>query len=202
VVVLTNHHVVYGKEAEAGLLATKDYEAAIHFSRAQAVFHFWKGAMEAKTFRLGDVLRHSYRAEADFAVAPLKGAAPVGLALKLSRNPKPLAPASITDPGQRAKVIVIGHPNGGGLSFSLSNNEVVDHELDDTPRDRPRRIHYRTSTERGSSGSPVLHHETLEVVGLHRTGNATPLRDDWPRAKADTVYEANEAVAVRSLLGL
>jgi hypothetical protein len=40
------------------------------------------------------------------------------------------------------------------------------------------------------------------VVGLHRTGRAMPLRDDWPRAKPEEVYEANEAVAVRSLLGL
>jgi Trypsin-like peptidase domain len=95
------------------------------------------------------------------------------------------------DPKQRAKVMVVGHPDGGDLSFS-----VVDHELDDSPCDLPRRIHYRTPTEPGSSGSPVFHHETLEVVGLHRTGRA------WPRANQDEVYEANEAVSMRSLLGL
>jgi len=99
-------------------------------------------------------------------------------------------------------VILIGHPNGDSLSFSVSDNEVVDHELDDDPRDHPRRIHYRAPTEPGSSGSPVFHHETLEVVGVHRTGRAKPLRADWPRAKPDEVYEANEAVAVRSLLGM
>jgi V8-like Glu-specific endopeptidase len=108
----------------------------------------------------------------------------------------------VVDATQRAKVMIVGHPKGGDLSFSVSDNEVVDHELDDDPRDRPRRIHYRTPTEPGSSGSPVFHHKSLEVVGLHRTGRAKPLRDDWPRAREDEIYEANEAVSMRSLLGL
>ena len=116
--------------------------------------------------------------------------------------PKPLGSRNVVDARQRAKVFIVGHPKGGDLSFSVSDNEVVDHELDDEPCDRPRRIHYRTPTEPGSSGSPVFHHASLEVVGLHRTGRAKPLRDDWPRARDDEIYEANEAVSMRSLLGL
>jgi len=46
----------------------------------------------------------------------------------------------------------------------------------------------------------VFHHKTLDAVGLHRSGGVPQLRDDWPRAKPDEVYEANEAVAVRSVL--
>ena len=199
---LTNHHVLRGDEATADLLATKDYAASIDVKRAQAEFHFWNEKPETRTIRLADVLRHSFRADADFTVASLADPLPVDLALPLSNDLKPLGSRNVVDPQQRAKVILVGHPKGGDLSFSLSDNEVVDHELDDTPRDRPRRIHYRTPTEPGSSGSPVLHHETLEVVGVHRTGRATPLRDDWPRARTDTIYEANEAVAVRSLMGL
>ena len=116
--------------------------------------------------------------------------------------PKPLGSRNVVDARQRAKVFIVGHPKGGDLSFSVSDNEVVDHELDDEPCDRPRRIHYRTPTEPGSSGSPVFHHKSLEVVGLHRTGRAKPLRDDWPRAGDGEIYEANEAVSMRSLLGL
>ena len=96
---------------------------------------------------------------------------------------------------------MIGHPLGGVLSFSVSDNEVVDHELDDNPLVPPhsRRIHYRAPTEPGSSGSPVLHPETLDVVGLHRSGRVMPMRPDWPRAKPDEPYQANEAVSIRSI---
>ena len=200
--VLTNHHVLHGDEAPDDLLATKDYEGSIHARWAQAEFHFWNGKKETRTIRVDGILRHSFRADADFTVASLAEPFPVACALPLSSSLKPLGSRNVVDPRQRAKVILIGHPLGGGLSFSVSDNEVVDHELDDDPRDRPRRIHYRTPTEPGSSGSPVFHHETLEIVGVHRTGRVTPLRDNWPRAKPDEVYEANEAVAVRSLLGL
>jgi hypothetical protein len=200
--VLTNHHVLHGPEATDDLLGSEDYRGSIPIDRAQAEFHYWGGKAELKTFRIDGVLRHSCRTEADFTVASLAGDVAPDLALTLSRSLKPLGSRNVVDPKQRAKVILIGHPLGGRLSFSISDNEVVDHELDDGACERPRRIHYRTPTEQGSSGSPVFHHETLEVVGLHRTGRATPLREDWPRAKPEEVYEANEAVAVRSLLGL
>ena len=202
VCVLTNHHVLHGSEAPEDLLATKDYEGSINCTRAQAEFHFWNQKAEKKTFRLDGVLRHSCRSESDFTVASLTDALPVDLALTLSKDPKPLGSRNFTSQQQRPKVIVIGHPNGGDLRFSMSDNEVVDHELDDNPYAGPRRIHYRTPTEPGSSGSPVFHQVTLEIVGLHRTGRAEPLRNPWPRTKPDDVYEANEAVAVRSLLGL
>ena len=199
---LTNHHVLHGDEASVDLLATEDYAGSIEAKWAQAEFHYWNEKAETRTIRVGAILRHSFRAEADFTVACLAEPLPVELALTLSKDLKPLGSRNVVDPQQRAKVILIGHPLGGALSFSVSDNEVVDHELDDNPHTGPRRIHYRTPTERGSSGSPVFHHETLEIVGLHRTGRAKPLRDDWPRSKPDEVYEANEAVAMRSLLGL
>ena len=198
--VLTNHHVLHSDEASTDLLATPDYAGSIDAKWAQAEFHFWEEKAARKTIRIDAVLRHSCRADADFAVASLVEQIPAELGLTVSSSPKPLGSRNIVDPRQRAKVILIGHPKGDDLSFSFSDNEVVDHELDDQVRERPRRIHYRTPTEPGSSGSPVIHHETLEVVGLHRTGRATPLREDWPRAKPDEVYEANEAVAVCSLV--
>ncbi len=202
VFVLTNHHVLHGDEAGDALLASEDYRASIDVQRAQAEFHYWEGLPKSRTIKLGKVIRSSPRCEADFALASLSEAVPANLALPLSRTLKPLGSRNFTDPKRRAKVFVVGHPQGGDLSFSLSDNEVVDHELDDNPCGHPRRIHYRTPTEPGSSGSPVFESETLEVVGLHRSGRADPLRPDWPRTKSDEVYEANEAVSMRSLLGL
>ena len=177
--VLTNHHVLHGDEASDQLLADPDYRGSIHFSRAVAEFHYWGGAPVTQKLKFGAVCRHSERSIADFALAPLSEAVPDDLALPLATAPKPLGSRNIVDAKQRAKVIVVGHPSGRELSFSLSDNEVVDHELDDNPRSQPRRIHYRTPTAPGSSGSPVFHDKTLEVLGLHRSGRVKPLRDDW-----------------------
>jgi V8-like Glu-specific endopeptidase len=199
--VLTNHHVLHGPEADDALLESDDYRGSIDVERAKAEFYYWNGAPQLKTIKIVKILDSSPRNKLDFALASLEEAVPATVALPLSHSVKPLGSRNNRSADRRAKVIVIGYPNGGELSFSVSDNEVVDHELDDTPRDPPRRIHYRAPTEPGSSGSPVFHAETLEVVGLHRSGRVKPLRDDWPREK-DEVYEANEAVSVRTLLGL
>ncbi len=199
--VLTNHHVLHGDEATDALLADQAYVGSIDVRRAVAEFHYWRGAVETRKLKIAAIVRCAPRPGADFALASLSEAVPEDLALPISTVPKPLGSRNIVDPRQRGKVIVIGHPGGRDLSFSLSDNEVVDHELDDAPHSGPLRIHYRTPTQPGSSGSPVLHEKTLEVLGLHRSGSVNPLREDWPRAKNDEVYKANEAVAMRSLLG-
>ena len=200
VFVLTNHHVLYGREAGDDLLASEDYKGAMDVQRAEAEFSYWGGEAKSRTLKLDDVVRHSPRREADFALASVREDLPSDCALRPSREPKPLGSRNVVDPRQKAKVFVVGHPGGNALSFSVSDNEIVDHELDDTPCDHPRLIHYRAPTEPGSSGSPVLHGESLEVIGLHRSGRVRPLRDDWPRAKPDEIYEANEAVSMRTLL--
>jgi tetratricopeptide (TPR) repeat protein len=87
------------------------------------------------------------------------------------------------------RVYLIGHPQGGGLSFSLVNNEL--YAADET------RLHYLAPTEPGSSGSPVFD-EQWSVVGLHHRGydQLENLLDGGPP------YAANEAYwigAVRAL---
>lgn len=200
VFVLTNHHVLHGREASDDLLASEDYKGAMDVQRAEAEFSFWGGEAKSRTVKLDEVVRHSPRGEADFALASVREDLPSECALRPSRAPKPLGSRNVVDPRQKAKVFVVGHPGGNTLSFSVSDNEIVDHELDDDPCDHPRRIHYRAPTEPGSSGSPVLHGETLEVIGLHRSGRVGPMRDDWPRARPDEIYEANEAVSMRALV--
>lgn len=80
------------------------------------------------------------------------------------------------------KVIIVGHPGGGGLSFALTNNDVLDYDPDGP------RIHYRAPTEGGSSGSPVFN-EDWELVAVHHSG-----RSDMPTIDGRTRYEANEGV--------
>jgi hypothetical protein len=199
--VLTNHHVLHGEEASEVLLEGKDYRGSIDLERAEAQFHYWDGENVPRRIKFKKLVCFSERGKADFALASLAEDVPADRALTLSSKERPLGSRNVVDPKQRAKIFVVGHPQGGGLSFSFSDNEVVDHELDDKPSvpDTPRRIHYRAPTEPGSSGSPVFHHETLEVVGLHRSGSVGPLRSDWPRVRNDEKYEANEAVSLRSI---
>jgi hypothetical protein len=47
----------------------------------------------------------------------------------------------------------------------------------------------------------VLHHKSLEAVGLHRTGRAKPLRDDWPRARDDESHEIGPWLDLRHIRG-
>ncbi len=199
--VITNHHVLHGKEASETLLEEKDYRGSVDIERAQAEFYYWDDGPHPRRVKLKEVVRFSERGKADFTLASLAEDIPADRALALSSKERPLGSRNVVDPKQRAKIFVVGHPLGGVLSFSFSDNEVVDHELDDKPpmADSPRRIHYRAATEPGSSGSPVFHHETLEVVGLHRSGRVNPLREDWPRLRNDEKYEANEAVSLRSI---
>ncbi len=199
--VLTNHHVLHGNEASEALLEEPDYRGSIDIARAHAQFHYWDGRSETRQIKLKEVVCFSERGKADFALASLAEDVPLDRAIALSQKERPLGSRNVVDPKQRAKIFVVGHPKGGALSFSFSDNEVVDHELDDKPSTppSPRRIHYRAPTEPGSSGSPVFHHETLEVVGLHRSGHVNPLRPDWPRVRNDEKYEANEAVSLRSI---
>lgn len=69
--------------------------------------------------------------------------------------------------GQEGKAIIglwlniIQHPKGEHLQLCLRENQLID-LFDDF-------LHYRTDTDRGSSGSPVFN-DRWEVVGLHRSG--------------------------------
>ena len=73
--------------------------------------------------------------------------------------------------GESMEVTVIGHPSGRVLSFSPSNLQVEYHDgPDQLGLGRPVRIHYKSSTEPGSSGSPALDWRTMTLVGVHHAG--------------------------------
>ncbi len=82
---------------------------------------------------------------------------------------------------------VIGHPSGEGrVMLSVRDNLVLDG--DET------RLHYRTPTEPGSSGSPVFD-EAWEVIALHHAG-LTKMRKLHGK---DGTYPANEGIWIERI---
>ena len=77
---------------------------------------------------------------------------------------------------------IIGHPSGTDqIMLSISDNLLLD--ADDT------RLHYRTPTERGSSGSPVFDDE-WNLIALHHSG-----LQNMPRLHGKPgTYPANEGI--------
>jgi hypothetical protein len=83
------------------------------------------------------------------------------------------------------RVYVIGHPGGGELAFSLSDNLVLGFKAP--------RLHYRAPTEYGSSGSPVFTAD-WEVLALHHAGS-----QEMPRLEGRGSYPANEGIWIDAI---
>ena len=83
------------------------------------------------------------------------------------------------------RLYIIGHPGGGDLSFSINDNLLIGW--------KDPRLHYRTPTEPGSSGSPVFDTD-WNVVAVHHSGNAGVQRLDGPGT-----YDANEGIWVEAV---
>jgi hypothetical protein len=177
-VVLTNFHVV-NEEGALGALAPQSAEVAFEAADANQ-------AWPVKT-----ILWSSPAARHDASVLQL-GSAVAGVA------PLPLATA-LPPVDSNAKVYIIGYPRGQDLAFSFQDNELLDHE--GPPGGAPQivgvsRVHYRTPTEPGSSGSPVFDAKGWEVIALHHKGS----KEGLPRlnGKAGS-YAANEGVSIASI---
>jgi hypothetical protein len=88
-----------------------------------------------------------------------------------------------------ARVYIIGHPAGGTLSFSLQDNALLDHQ------DPPGKLHYRTPTVGGSSGSPVFN-RNWDLIALHHSGDTTmPMLNGKPGT-----YQANEGIWIKAII--
>ncbi len=86
------------------------------------------------------------------------------------------------------------HPGGRKLALSFEDNDFTDmHPRPGT--DAPNFLFYRTPTERGSSGAPILC-ESQEVVAMHRAGIETA-RGGVKGAKA--ISTENEGVSIQSI---
>jgi hypothetical protein len=102
-------------------------------------------------------------------------------------DPLPLArqlPALKT--GVVTRAYVVGHPEGlTQPQFSLHDNALLDY--DDI------RIHYRSPTKGGSSGSPVFDAQ-WDLIGLHHLGGLY-----MPRLHRGGTYAANEAISLDAI---
>jgi tetratricopeptide (TPR) repeat protein len=79
------------------------------------------------------------------------------------------------------RIYVIGYRRGEDLSVSFQDNALLD--LNE------KRIHYRSSTEPGTGGSPLFN-DQWELIGIHHArGTQIPRLD-----KPEEVYEASEGI--------
>jgi trypsin-like peptidase/tetratricopeptide repeat protein len=101
-------------------------------------------------------------------------------------EPYPIAPGLPDRDGKR-RVYVVGHPQGGGVSFSLHDNLLLDWDQ--------RLVHYRTPTEPGSSGSPVFD-DQWRLIAIHHAGGSDMRRLN---GKPGT-YEANEGINISAIV--
>jgi hypothetical protein len=150
-VFVTNAHVVSDQAVDEAPL--RPDEAAAEFTRAPA----------RPKVPLGEKLFHSPKFELDCWICRIQ--LPDGVGCLGTSFYNPLVPQS----GERPqRIYVIGHPKGGDLAVSMYGNDLVGYE-------KPY-VHYKSPTEGGSSGSPVLnrglktfalHHKTREALKVN-----------------------------------
>lgn len=168
-VLVTNAHVV----SEDERLRNK---GALHPQEAIVTFAALEGCAPDAEFALGKVLMSSPPEELDVTIAELSEPVVPKAAYPLA----PVLPARESE----SQIRVIGHPSGRGLSISA--NKLLDHE---DPK-----IHYRTATEGGSSGSPVFNQD-WRLIGLHHAGG-----EMMPKLNGkDGTYEANEGIWIKAI---
>ena len=123
-------------------------------------------------------------------------------------EPCPIAPllpelkvAGYQNARRNSRVFVIGHPQGGELSISVEDCDLLDRGPKTQLGDDFKGIeflHYRTPTEPGNSGSPVFEELGWSVIGLHHFGtgtrNGTILSLDGKSRR-----QANEGVSILSI---
>jgi hypothetical protein len=165
---ITNAHVM--GRTEAGALAPRD--AIVRFEAVDP----------GRTLRVKSLIWESPMSELDATIVSLEDM-PAGLV------PLPLSPPEEPEfvEGVDRRFYVIGHPKGGSLAISLHDNTQVGWH-------RPL-LHYRTPTEPGSSGSPVLD-QHWRLVALHHAGSKQMQRLD---GHAGT-YEANEGIWIHDII--
>ena len=89
--------------------------------------------------------------------------------------------------GATPRAYVIGHPRGlEQPQFSLQDNHILGY--DET------RMHYRSPTEGGSSGSPVFDKQ-WNLIALHHAGSL-----EMRRLDGVGVYAANEGILVSAII--
>ena len=165
---VTNSHVV---NAEGG-------EGALRFDKAMVRFE-----MSGHVSRCSSIVWSSPIKECDATIVELDSLPPKIAALSLSDEPLTMPPTSV----RTRRLYIIGYAGGRDLSFSFDDNIMI--------ACSDRRVHYRTPTEGGSSGSPVFNEDSWDVVALHHAGKAKMPKLDDPAS----FYEANEGIPIAAI---
>ncbi len=168
-ILVTNSHVVSASEVERDQGALDPSEAVVTFAALD-------GVSPEKEFGLGEIRVSSPRSELDFTIVKLKE--PI-----VSKSAYPISPV-LPARNSNSLVRIVGHPSGRNLSLSV--NRLLDHE---SPK-----LHYRTATEGGSSGSPVFNQD-WKLIGLHHAGGEAVQKLNGQSG----TYEANEGISMLAI---
>jgi hypothetical protein len=165
---VTNSHVVNAKGGEGALRFDKAavrFEISGHVSRCTSIV--WSSPIN----------------ECDATILELDSLPPKVAGLSLSDEPLTMPLPSERD----RRLYIIGYAGGRGLSFSFDDNVMI--------ACSDRRVHYRTPTEGGNSGSPVFDEDGWDVVALHHAGKAKMPKLGDPAS----FYEANEGIPIAAI---
>jgi S1-C subfamily serine protease len=167
---LTNHHVVNTDRAD-----TK----AVRPEKARVTFSALSAEDETQVYGLEQAPVWQ-SPELDAILLRLR---------EVPRGVSGLRPFAITEEpppaGEHTRVYIIGHPLGGVLSFSIHDNQLLDH--------REPLLHYRAPTNQGSSGSPIFNRD-WDLIGLHHAGD-----HHVQRLRGTGTYAANEGIWIKSI---
>ncbi|WP_299470406.1 serine protease [uncultured Roseibium sp.] len=183
ILLVTNSHVV--SEPVYHNAATKA-EATVEFEL------YSKGADDDIDFSVKEIVWQSSPKEHDVAVLRLSPSIPDDLEPRSLYEELP----ALTDE-KKKRVYIIGHPSGREISFSFQDNELLDYELEAASAENsiaPCRIHYRTPTEPGSSGSPIFD-QNWRIIGIHHAGGRIIQKLNGK----DGVYAANEGLWIETM---
>jgi len=169
-VLLTNAHVL-----------NIDPASGHHPQDVNVYFHAMENVRPDEAFTIKSILWISSKTDCDCTIALLDR-------YPTTKCKYPVAPVMPIKPNEIAKprVLIIGYPEGGTLSFSLNDNELLDYD--------DRLMHYRAPTEGGSSGSPVFNQE-WKLIGLHHGGGDALMKLN---GQAGT-YKANEGIRIDAI---
>ncbi|MET0657413.1 MAG: serine protease [Steroidobacteraceae bacterium] len=177
--VLTNFHVANNSGLRGGLTP----------EQAEVAF---EAVDPDRRYPVTAVVWESPEEECDAALLRVEGLGPPLQPMKVAKT-LPLR-------NHPARVYIIGHPGGRELSFSLQDNELIDHEGEKGGIPAIQgivRVHYRAPTEGGSSGSPVFNASGWEVIALHHKGGMLGM----PKLNGvEGTYGANEGISLASII--
>jgi len=147
-----------------------------------------------------------YDADKTFPIREIVWTSPAGLydatLLRIEGCPAEIEPVPMKRQLPAAtsgcRLYVIGHPRGSELSFSFQDNRLLDHGRLTAGDQRQKdviRVHYKTPTESGSSGSPVFVESQWKAIALHHSGSAEMRKLNGENG----TYNANEGISLAGI---